>query len=69
MPIHSMKNGTYTIEFIDGSQDGRVLNVIEVPDHFGVVIDGLKEVYQRQTEEEPFVYVQIGYIREGVWQC
>lgn len=63
-----MSESTFPIEFIGGSRDGETIEATAAPDHLEVtVLDGLKEIYERQSEEPPFVYVQIGYARSESW--
>ncbi len=53
---------SFPIEFIGGSRDGEIINATSAPDHVEVRLrGGLKELYERQNDEPPFVYVQIGY--------
>jgi hypothetical protein len=64
-----MTESTFPIVFIGGSKDGEVMQATEVPDYFGVpVVDDVREIYQRQTEEAPFAYVQIGYAGNEIWK-
>ena len=64
-----MTESTVSIEFIGGSQDGKVIAANAAPDHVEVPINGrLKEIYERQTDEPPFVYVQIGYAENETWK-
>ena len=52
----------FPITFFGGSQDGAVMDGCEAPDVFVFRSDqGLKEIYFRENEEPPFVYVQRGY--------
>ena len=53
---------TFPVEFLGGSQDGAMVDAETVPAHFAVTLNnGIKEIYERQNNEPPFVYVQIGY--------
>ena len=62
-------NETFPIEFIGGSADGAVIEVTVAPDHFEVNVGGgIKEIYERQNDEPPFVYVQIGYAGNETWK-
>ena len=57
-----MKDTTFPIEFIGGSWDGEVVQATAAPEHYEVSLDGgLKEIYERQNSEPPFIYVQISY--------
>jgi hypothetical protein len=63
------QDSTFPIEFIGGSQDGEVIEGTAAPDFFDVVVtDGVKEVYERQNDEPPFIYVQIGYAVNETWK-
>jgi hypothetical protein len=64
-----MSESTFPIEFIGGSRDGEVIEVTAAPDFFeGPVRDGFKEIYERQNNEPPFIYVQIGYASNETWK-
>ena len=64
-----MSETTFPIEFIGGSRDGEVLNATTAPDHVQVPVKGgLKEIYERQNDQPPFVYVQIGYAENETWK-
>lgn len=64
-----MPESTYSIEFIGGSQDGEVVAANAAPDHVEVPVDGrFKEIYEWQTDEPPFVYIQIGYAENETWK-
>jgi hypothetical protein len=66
---YAMSENTFPIEFIGGSRDGEVIEATAAPDHYEVLVDGgFKEIYERQTSEPPFVYVQIGYARNETWK-
>jgi hypothetical protein len=57
-----MTGNRFPIEFIGGSRDGEIVEATAAPDHFEVALDnGMKEIYERQNDEPPIVYVQIGY--------
>lgn len=59
---------SFPIQFIGGSRDGEVIYARDAPDFSEVRPgNGWIEVYERQNEEPPFVYVQIGYVREEQW--
>jgi hypothetical protein len=64
-----MTEGTFPIEFIGGSRDGEVVEADFAPDHYEVKLDGgLREIYRRQNDEPPFVYVQVGYAENETWK-
>ena len=64
-----MSESTFPIEFIGGSQDGEVIAANAAPDHVEVPVNGrLKEIYERQNNEPPFVYIQIGYAENETWK-
>ena len=63
-----MTDNTFPIEFIGGSRDGEVMEATAAPDYYEVPVGpGLKEIYERQNSEPPFVYVQIGYAKNETW--
>ena len=59
---------TFAIEFIGGSQDGDLIQATVAPDYFAVAVGKLREIYERQNSEPPFVYVQIGYVGNETWK-
>jgi hypothetical protein len=64
-----MSESTFPIEFIGGSRDGENINATAAPDHLEVLVGGgLKEIYERQNDKPPFVYVQIGYAENETWK-
>ena len=64
-----MSEPTFPIEFIGGSQDGELIAANAAPDHVEVPVDDrFKEIYERQTDEPPFVYIQIGYAENETWK-
>ena len=64
---HTMS--TFPIEFIGGSKDGEVIQATTAPDHYEVIAGGnMKEIYERQNDKPPFVYVQIGYAGNETWK-
>jgi hypothetical protein len=67
---NAMPEDTFPIEFIGGSRDGEVTEATSAPDHLAVRVgDGdLKEIYERQSDQPPFFYVQIGYTRSETWK-
>lgn len=64
-----MSESKFPIEFIGGSRDGEIIEVTAAPDHVEVRLrGGLNEIYERQNDEPPFVYVQIGYAENETWK-
>ncbi len=64
-----MKEITFPVEFIGGSRDGEVLHATAAPEYVHVTVrDGLNEIYERQNNEPPFFYVQIGYAGNETWK-
>jgi hypothetical protein len=64
-----MSDVTFPIEFIGGSRDGEIIEATAAPDYYEVLVDGgFKEIYERQNDEPPFVYVQIGYAQNETWK-
>jgi hypothetical protein len=64
-----MIDNTFPIEFIGGSRDGEVIEATAAPDYYEIpAAPGLKEIYERQNSEPPFVYVQIGYVKNETWK-
>ena len=64
-----MTEHTFPLEFIGGSRDGAIIEATAAPDHYEVIIgDGVKEIYARQNNVPPFVYVQIGYAGNETWK-
>ena len=63
-----MKDEKFPIEFIGGSWDGELIEGVTAPDYIEVIADDVKEVYERQNNEPPFVYVQIGYMGKETWK-
>jgi hypothetical protein len=63
-----MFESNLTMEFVGGSRDGEMIEATGAPDYFEVEFgDRWIEVYERQNDEPPFVYVQIGYAEEEQW--
>jgi len=59
----------FDIEFIGGSRDGEVIESTHTPTYFEVPTGReMKEIYRRQNEEPPFIYVQIGYAGNETWK-
>jgi len=66
---YAMSESTFPIEFIGGSRDGEIIEATAAPDHYEVLLDGgFKEIYERQNNQPPFVYVQIGYAQNETWK-
>jgi hypothetical protein len=64
-----MSESTFPIEFMGGSKDGEVIEATSAPEYFEVTVrEGLKEIYERQNNEPPIVYVQIGYAGNETWK-
>ena len=65
----TMNDITFPIEFIGGSKDGEVIEATAAPDYYEVIADkDVKEIYERQNSEPPFIYVQIGYAGNETWK-
>lgn len=64
----AMNESKFPIEFIGGSKDGDVIEATTAPDHFQIAVGDVKEIYERQNNEPPFVYVQIGYAGNETWK-
>jgi hypothetical protein len=66
---YAMPESTFPIEFIGGSRDGEIIEATIAPEHYEVpVTGGFKEIYERQTTEPPFVYIQTGYVQNQTWK-
>jgi len=64
-----MSESTFPIEFIGGSRDGEVIAATAAPDYYEVPVGAaLKEIYERQNSQPPFVYVKIGYAENETWK-
>lgn len=64
-----MSESTFPIEFIGGSRDGEIIDATSAPDHIEAPVSReLMEIYERQNNEPPFVYVQIGYAKNESWK-
>jgi hypothetical protein len=62
--IYAMPESTFPIEFIGGSRDGEIIDATAAPGHVEVPVDGrLKEIYERQSDEPPFVMSRSGMRR------
>ena len=60
---------TFPIEFIGGSKDGEVVEATTAPDFCEVIVcERVREIYERQNSEPPFIYVQIGYAGNETWK-
>jgi hypothetical protein len=63
-----MFTDTVSLEFIGGSQDGAVIEASGAPEYLKMSAgDGWMEIYERQNDEAPFVYVQVGYVPVEIW--
>jgi len=61
---YAMSESTFPIEFIGGSRDGEIIEATAAPDYYEIPVDGgFKEIYERQSSQPPFVYFQIGYVK------
>jgi hypothetical protein len=57
---------TFPVEFIGGSLDGGEILATAAPEYFEVRLDsGVTELYERQNEAPPIVYLQAGYAKQG----
>ena len=64
-----MTAGTFPIQFVGGSQDGEIVEGTAAPKFCDLTVaDGVKEIYERQNNEPPFIYVQIGYAGSETWR-
>jgi len=64
-----MTKAPFPIEFIGGSRDGEVVEATIAPPFYEVRIGAdVMEIYERQNNEPPFVYVQIGYAGNETWK-
>jgi hypothetical protein len=64
-----MQDETFPIEFVGGSQDGEIVEATSAPDFCELpVADGIVEIYKRENDEPPFIYVQIGYSGRETWK-
>ena len=63
-----MSEDRFPVEFIGGSQDGALVEMAAAPDYYDVVKGELREIYERQNNAPPFVYVQTGYARKETWK-
>ena len=64
-----MNDTTFPIVFIGGSRDGEVSETTDAPPfcEVAVGVNG-REIYERQNNEPPFIYVQIGYAGSKTWK-
>ncbi|HSI12151.1 MAG TPA: hypothetical protein VK961_08910 [Chthoniobacter sp.] len=64
-----MSEEKFPIEFVGGSRDGEIIEATAAPAYFEVVAgESMKEIYERQSDQPPFVYVQIGYAPKETWK-
>jgi len=62
-------NETFPIEFFGGSADGALIDGDKAPHVYLVNGAGsVKEIYARQTDRPPFIYVQVGYAENESWK-
>ena len=59
---------TFPIEFIGGSRDGEMIEATAAPEYLEVSADGVREIYERQNSQPPFVYVQVGFAGNETWK-
>lgn len=60
---------TFPIEFIGGSADGARIEGDKAPEVFLVkAANGVTEIYEKQNDEPPFVYLQVGYAGNETWK-
>ena len=65
-----MNAGTFPIELIGGSQDGEIVEGMAAPEYCDLTVaDGVREIYERQNNEPPFIYVQVGYAENEPWKA
>ncbi len=63
-----MTDITFQIEFIGGSRDGDVEEATAAPPFCEVRVGpDVMEIYERQNDKPPFIYVQIGYVGNHTW--
>jgi len=66
---HVMSETTFSIEFIGGSRNGEFIKATLAPLFYEVTVGGdVMEIYERQNDESPFIYVQIGYAGNETWK-
>ena len=59
----------FPIEFVGGSQDGVIVEATAAPEFCEVSVSaGIKEIYKRENDEPPFIYVQVGYAGNETWK-
>ena len=56
---------SFQVEFIGGSRDGAKIDAERVPKHVVTVNDEILEIYERQNDEPPFIYMHVGYAENG----
>ena len=59
---------TFPIEFIGGSRDGEMIEASAAPEYLEVIAGGVREIYERQNSQPPFVYVQVGFAGNETWK-
>jgi len=64
-----MPGDTIPMEFIGGSKDGEERNARGAPNYYEIRFNReFTELYERQNDEPPFVYLQVGYARRESWR-
>lgn len=64
-----MTDRIFTVEFIGGSRDGEVMEATAAPPFCEVAVGAERmEIYERQNNEPPFIYVQVGYAGNETWK-
>ena len=63
-----MLQASFPVEFLGGSADGAMIEATTAPDYCELRAGEVREIYQRQNEEPPFIYLQIGYVEDEDWQ-
>lgn len=64
-----MNEEAVIVQFVGGSRDGELIRTKDVPDFMEVEsCEGWVEVYERQNQDPPFIYVQIGYTKKEQWK-
>ena len=64
-----MTEALFSIEFIGGSMNGEVMDATVAPPFYEVKVGAdVMEIYERQNDEPPFVYRQIGFAGNETWK-
>src|SRR6266446_406568 len=65
----SQMSETFSVEFVGGSIHGEVIEVPIAPQSYEVTVGkGVREIYERQNDRPPFIYVQIGHAENEPWK-